>query len=115
MNVTTQQLAELLIGIARAQQAIIDAVEFAKGGFKGTYLAPALDGVAKIRINHPRALAAGISGARADAMPEPRGPQPRAGRQGPRGAAVGTGGRTVKHCAGGGARRCAAPRRRAHR
>jgi hypothetical protein len=49
MNVTTQQLAELLIGIARAQQAIIDAAESQKAGFKGTYLAPVLDAVAKIR------------------------------------------------------------------
>jgi len=49
MNVTTQQLAELLIGIARSQQAIIDAVEAQKAGFKGTYLSPALDAVAKIR------------------------------------------------------------------
>jgi hypothetical protein len=49
MNVTTQQLAELLIGIARAQQAIIDAAESQKAGFKGTYLSPALDAVAKIR------------------------------------------------------------------
>lgn len=49
MNVTTQQLAELLIGIARAQQAIIDAVEAQRTGFKSTYLSPALDAVAKIR------------------------------------------------------------------
>ena len=49
MNVTTQQLAELLIGIARSQQAIIDAIDAQKAGFKGTYLSPALDSVAKIR------------------------------------------------------------------
>jgi hypothetical protein len=49
MNITTQQLAELLIGIARAQQAIIDAVDAQKPGFKGTYMGPALDSVAKIR------------------------------------------------------------------
>jgi len=49
MNVTTHQLAELLIGIARSQQAIIDAIESRKAGFKGTYLSPALDSVAKIR------------------------------------------------------------------
>ena len=42
MNLTTQQLAEILIGVARSQQAIIDAVESMKAGFKGTYLAPAL-------------------------------------------------------------------------
>ena len=40
MNLTTQQLAELLIGIARSQQAIIDAIESSKAGFKGTYLGP---------------------------------------------------------------------------
>ena len=49
MNVTTQQLAELLIGIARSQQAIIDAIDAQKAGFKGTYLSPALDSAAKIR------------------------------------------------------------------
>ena len=58
MNLTTHQLAEILIGIARAQQAIIDAVESSKAGFKGTHLAPALDSAAKIRAsNRPPALA----------------------------------------------------------
>lgn len=49
MNLTTHQLAEILIGIARAQQALIEAIESMKAGFKGTYLAPALDSVARIR------------------------------------------------------------------
>ena len=49
MNVTTRQLAEILIGVARSQQALIEAIEGMKAGFKGTYLAPALDSVAKIR------------------------------------------------------------------
>ncbi len=49
MNVTTHQLAEILIGIARSQQAIIDAIESMKAGFKGTYLASTLDSVARIR------------------------------------------------------------------
>ncbi len=49
MNLTTQQLAEILIGIARSQQAIIDAIESSKAGFKGTYLGPALDSTSKIR------------------------------------------------------------------
>ncbi|MBM3357899.1 MAG: hypothetical protein FJY54_09255 [Betaproteobacteria bacterium] len=48
-NVTTQQLAELLVGIARAQQAIIDAVESQKAGFKMTHLAPALHTAARSR------------------------------------------------------------------
>ena len=49
MNLTTQHLAEILIGIARSQQAIIDAIESSRAGFKGTYLGPALDSTAKIR------------------------------------------------------------------
>ena len=49
MNLTTQQLAEILIGVARTQQAIIDAIDSSKAGFKGTYMAPALDSTAKIR------------------------------------------------------------------
>jgi hypothetical protein len=49
-NITTQQLAELVVGIARAQQAIIDAIESQKAGFKGSHLAPALDNAAKSRV-----------------------------------------------------------------
>jgi hypothetical protein len=49
MSITTQQLAEILIGVARSQQAIIDAVEGMKAGFKSTYLGPALDTAAKLR------------------------------------------------------------------
>jgi hypothetical protein len=49
MNLSTRHLAQILIGIARAQQAIIDAMEASRRGFKGTHLAPALDAAAKIR------------------------------------------------------------------
>jgi hypothetical protein len=49
MSITTQQLAEILIGVARSQQAIIDAVEGMKAGFKGTYLGPALESAARLR------------------------------------------------------------------
>jgi hypothetical protein len=49
MTITTQQLAELLIGIARSQQAIIDGIESLKAGFKSTHLGPSLDSVARIR------------------------------------------------------------------
>ena len=48
-NVTTRQLAELLIGIARAQQAMIDAIESQKAGYKLTHLGPVLTTAAKIR------------------------------------------------------------------
>ena len=49
-NITTQQLAELLIGIARAQQAIVDGMESLKAGYKTTHFAPALDNSARTRV-----------------------------------------------------------------
>ena len=49
-NITTQQLAELLIGIARTQQAIVDGMESLKAGFRTTHFAPAFDNTAKIRV-----------------------------------------------------------------
>jgi hypothetical protein len=49
-NVTPQQLAELIIGIARTQQAIVDGMESLKAGFKSTHFAPALDTAAKSRV-----------------------------------------------------------------
>ena len=48
-TLTTQQLAELLIGIARSQQAVIDAIESQRTGYKLTHLAPVLTTAAKIR------------------------------------------------------------------
>ena len=48
-NVTTRQLAELIVGVARTQQAIVDAMESLKAGFKNSHFAPALDNTAKIR------------------------------------------------------------------
>lgn len=56
-NVTTQQLAELLLGIARAQQAIIEAMENSKAGFKATHFRPTLEAVSRIRSNHAESLA----------------------------------------------------------
>jgi hypothetical protein len=55
-NVTTQQLAELLLGIARAQQAIIDAMENSKAGFKATHFRPQLEAVSRIRSNRAESL-----------------------------------------------------------
>ena len=49
-NLTTQQIAELLIGIARTQQAIVDGVESLKAGYKSGHLGPALDYAAKSRV-----------------------------------------------------------------
>jgi hypothetical protein len=51
-NLSTHQLAELLVGIARAQQAIVDAIESSKAGFKSTHLSPSLMNVARVRDTH---------------------------------------------------------------
>ena len=56
-NVTTQQLAEILLGIARAQQAIVDAMENSKAGFKATHFRPTLEAVSRIRSNRAESLA----------------------------------------------------------
>ena len=55
-NITTQQLAELLLGVARAQHAIIEAMENSKAGFKSTHFRPTLETVSRIRSNHPDTL-----------------------------------------------------------
>jgi hypothetical protein len=56
MSVTPEQLAELLAGIVRAQQAVIDAVESQHGGFKNTHLLPKLTVAANTRQVTPRLL-----------------------------------------------------------
>jgi hypothetical protein len=56
-NPTTQQLAELIVGIARMTQAVVEAVESQKPGFSGSHLAPTLDNIAKTRVtNRPLTL-----------------------------------------------------------
>ena len=49
---TTQQLAELLIGIARAQSALILGLESAMGGVKTQHILPQLQNLAHLR-DHP--------------------------------------------------------------
>jgi hypothetical protein len=49
-NISTQQLAELIIGIARAQQAIVEGMESLKAGFKTTHFSAALDNTARTRV-----------------------------------------------------------------
>ncbi|MPZ43471.1 MAG: hypothetical protein GEV05_08730 [Betaproteobacteria bacterium] len=51
-TLNTHQLAEILVGIARAQQAIIDAIESSKAGFRSTHLSPTLMNVARVRDTH---------------------------------------------------------------
>lgn len=55
-NVTAQQLAELLLGIARSQYAIIEAMENHKAGFKSTHFRPTLESTSRIRSNQTETL-----------------------------------------------------------
>lgn len=56
MSITTEQLAELLAGIVRAQQAIIDAVESQHAGYRSTHLLPKLTVAANPRLATARLL-----------------------------------------------------------
>jgi hypothetical protein len=49
---SSQHLAELLVGIARAQAAIVQAVESGSAGFRSTHALPALQNLAHLR-DHP--------------------------------------------------------------
>ena len=56
-GITTQQIAQLLLGVARAQLALIDSIENSKAGFKSTHVRPMLESASRIRSNHPETLA----------------------------------------------------------
>jgi hypothetical protein len=51
-DISTQQLAELLIGIARAQAAVIHGVDVANPGIKTQNIVPTLQNAAHLR-DHP--------------------------------------------------------------
>ena len=56
-TVTTEQMAELLLGMARAQLAMADAMESAKSGFKSGHLRGTVESAARIKVNRPVTLA----------------------------------------------------------
>ena len=55
-EITTHQLAQILLGIARAQNAIIEALENSKAGFRATHFRPAVETASRIRANRPDTL-----------------------------------------------------------
>lgn len=56
-DITTPQLAQLILGIARAQNAMIEALENSKAGFKSTHFRPAVETASRLRSNLPETLA----------------------------------------------------------
>jgi len=56
MTISVEQLAELLAGMARSQQAIIDAIESESGGWRNTHLLPKLNTAANMRLANVRLM-----------------------------------------------------------
>ena len=56
MNLTTDHLADILIGIARAQNAVIDAMDRASPGFRNTHAVPLITLAANMRAGDPRMI-----------------------------------------------------------
>ena len=56
MEVRSQQLAQILLGIARSQQAIVDALENSKAGFKSIHFRPSIETAARLRANRAESL-----------------------------------------------------------
>ena len=56
MNLTSDQLADLLIGIARAQNAVIDAIDRANPGFRSQHATPLITLAANMRAGDPRMI-----------------------------------------------------------
>jgi hypothetical protein len=56
MNLTIEQLAEVLAGIAKAQQAIIDGIESNTAGWRNVHLTPKLTTASNMRLATPRLM-----------------------------------------------------------
>ena len=52
MQISEQQLAELLVGIGRAQAALVAGIESAMAGIRNTHIVPQLQNAAHLR-DHP--------------------------------------------------------------
>jgi hypothetical protein len=56
MNLTSDHLADILIGIARAQNAVIEAIDRVEPGFRSTHAVPILNVAANMRAGDPRMI-----------------------------------------------------------
>ena len=56
MNLTADHLADILIGVARAQNAVIEAMERASPGFRNTHALPLVTLAANMRAGDPRMI-----------------------------------------------------------
>jgi hypothetical protein len=56
MDISPEFLTDLLIGVARAQNAVIDAIDRANPGFRSTHAVPILNVAANTRVGDPRTI-----------------------------------------------------------
>src|SRR5712664_3402681 len=56
MTLTTEHLADILIGVARAQNAVIEAMERSSPGFRNTHALPLITLAANMRAGDPRMI-----------------------------------------------------------
>ena len=56
MDISAEFLSDLLIGVARAQNALIDAIDRANPGFRNTHAVPILNVAANMRAGDPRTI-----------------------------------------------------------
>jgi hypothetical protein len=56
MDISSEQLADILIGVARAQNAVIDAMERANPGFRSNHASPLITQAANMRAGNPRMI-----------------------------------------------------------
>jgi len=55
-QMTTEQMAQLMLGVARSQLAIMDAIENTRAGFKSTHARGILESASRLRSNAPPTL-----------------------------------------------------------
>lgn len=56
-QITSKHLAQLMLGVARSQLAVVDSIENMKAGFKFTHVRPTIETASRIRSNHAETLA----------------------------------------------------------
>ncbi len=55
-DIKVEHLAQLMLGVARSQLAVLDSIESLKAGFKTGHARSIIESASRIRSNHPETL-----------------------------------------------------------
>ena len=55
-DIKVEHLAQLMLGVARSQLAVLDSIESLKAGFKTGHARSIIETASRIRSNHPETL-----------------------------------------------------------